>query len=468
MDAAPALILPPAALRVICALEDAGFEAWAVGGFVRDSILGRPVSDVDIACSARWEQTKAACEQAGMRVHETGAAHGTVTVVADGEAFEVTTFRSDGTYSDKRHPDHVEFVASIQKDLARRDFTVNALAYHPERGLVDPFGGASDIRSRIIRTVGKPQTRFSEDALRILRACRFASQLGFDIEPDTYQAMTECKSELLAVSRERVTAELQKLLLGEHVRAALLGTVDVLSMVLPELVAMKDFDQHTPYHAYDVLEHTARAVEAAPFQPLVRWCALFHDMGKPAAFFQTETGRGHFYRHAKISVQLARCAMGRLTLSPSFVEKVLLLVEHHDDVVPETPRAVKRMAHRLGDSPELFEALCAMQRADAAAQAPAFSAERMRHADALKRIFEQIQQDDAVFSLRQLAVNGRDVMDAGVRQGPAVGAVLDRVLEAVIEEEVPNDRTALLSYINHLLPEIDDLLTRRFSEISKK
>ena len=277
--ASPALPVPPQARRVIEVLEAAGFEAWCVGGFVRDSLLGRPVSDIDIACSALWPQTEEACLAAGMRVHRTGEKHGTVTVVCDDAAFEVTTFRVDGAYSDARHPDEVRFVRSLKEDLARRDFTINALAYHPLRGLADPFGGLEDARRGIIRTVGDPAQRFGEDALRILRACRFSSQLGFSLDGATYQAMLEGKRGLLRVSSERITAELQKLLLGGNVRDALLQTVDVLSAVLPELVAMKGFDQCTPYHCHDVLEHTARAVAGTPPYPLVRWAALFHDMG---------------------------------------------------------------------------------------------------------------------------------------------------------------------------------------------
>lgn len=435
------------AQRVLDVLEEAGFEAWYVGGFVRDCLLGRPVSDVDIACSALWEQTEEACRAAGLRVHRTGVKHGTVTVVADDESFEVTTFRVDGAYTDARHPDNVRFVRSIEEDLARRDFTINALAYHPQRGLRDPFGGLDDAHHGIIRTVGDPAQRFGEDALRILRACRFASQLGFAIDPATFDAMMAGKVQLLKVSRERITAELQKLLLGEHVCRALLDCVDVLAAVLPELVAMKGFDQHTPYHVYDVLEHTVRAVATTPPYPLVRWTALCHDMGKPAAFFQEPGGRGHFYGHAKISVELARGMMNRLSFSPAFRDKVLLLVSRHDDVFDATPKAVKRALARVGGDVELFRALCDMKRADAAAQAPEYAAERMEHAEALLAVLEGVIAADEAFTLNSLAVNGRDAMAAGIPQGPAVGAALTAALNAVIDEQVPNNRVALMSYL---------------------
>lgn len=444
----PALPVPPQARRVIEVLEAAGFEAWCVGGFVRDSLLGRPVSDIDIACSALWPQTEEACLAAGMRVHRTGEKHGTVTVVCDDAAFEVTTFRVDGAYSDARHPDEVRFVRSLKEDLARRDFTINAMAYHPLRGLADPFGGLEDARRGIIRTVGDPAQRFGEDALRILRACRFSSQLCFSLDGATYQAMLEGKRGLLRVSSERITAELQKLLLGDNVCDALLRTVDVLSAVLPELVAMKGFDQCTPYHCHDVLEHTARAVAGTPPYPLVRWAALFHDMGKPAAFFKEPGGRGHFYGHAKISVPLARGIMDRLTFSTAFRDRVLLLVERHDDVFDATPRAVKRALARMGGDVELFRALCDLKRGDASAQAPAYAEERMRRADDLLRVLDGILAEGEAFTLKHLAVNGRDAMDAGIAQGPSVGAALAAALDAVIDEQIPNDRETLLAFLD--------------------
>lgn len=444
----PALPVPPQARRVIEVLEAAGFEAWCVGGFVRDSLLGRPVSDIDIACSALWPQTEEACLAAGMRVHRTGEKHGTVTVVCDDAAFEVTTFRVDGAYSDARHPDEVRFVRSLKEDLARRDFTINAMAYHPLRGLADPFGGLEDARRGIIRTVGDPAQRFGEDALRILRACRFSSQLGFSLDSATYQAMLEGKRGLLRVSSERITAELQNLLLGGNVCDALLRTVDVLSAVLPELVAMKGFDQCTPYHCHDVLEHTARAVAGTPPYPLVRWAALFHDMGKPAAFFKEPGGRGHFYGHAKISVPLARGIMDRLTFSTAFRDRVLLLVERHDDVFDATPRAVKRALARMGGDVELFRALCDLKRGDASAQAPAYAEERMRRADDLLRVLDGILAEGEAFTLKHLAVNGRDAMDAGIAQGPSVGAALAAALDAVIDEQIPNDRETLLAFLD--------------------
>lgn len=442
-----ALDLPKTALRVLSVLDEAGYEAWAVGGFVRDALLGRPCSDVDIACSACWQDTKRVCEQAGMHTHETGVQHGTITVVCEDEAFEVTTFRSDGEYKDSRHPNSVRFVQTIEEDLARRDFTMNALAYRPDRGVLDPYGGQADIEAGIIRAVGDPHKRFEEDALRILRACRFSSELGYVIEPVTYQGILANKGLLSHISAERVTHELQRLLLGEHAGDALLQCVDALAAVLPELVAMKGFEQHTPYHVFDVLEHTARVVDGVPRYALVRWAALFHDMGKPACFFFDEHGTGHFYGHAAVSVPIARGIMQRLTFSNAFMDKVLTLVRRHDDVVPANPKAVKRMLARLGGNVELFGALCDLKRGDARGQSPEFSEGRIALANDLQRTLDEVLAADEAFTVKSLAISGRDVMALGVPQGPLIGELLQQALDAVIDEEVANSHDDLLKYV---------------------
>lgn len=445
-DAAVALELPPYAGKAIDALEAAGHESWVVGGCVRDALLGRGSSDVDIATRALWREAQRAFEALGWRTHETGTAHGTLTVVIDGCSVEVTTFRADGAYEDARHPKRVSFVRTIEEDLARRDFTVNALAYHPERGLLDPCGGRADLDRRLIRAVGDPDRRFSEDALRILRACRFVAQLGFSIDEATYRGMLANKGLLARISAERVAHELSALLLGPFAGTALVSTVDALSAALPELVSMKGFEQRTPYHIYDVLEHTAHVVDGVPAYPLVRWAALFHDMGKPAAFFTDEAGVGHFYGHADISVQLARGVLRRLSMPTSFSERVLELVKRHDDDVDATPKAVKRALARLGGDQELFAALCDLKRGDARGQAP-HCIGRVALADELEEVLAGIVAADDAFSLKQLAIDGRDAMDSGVPQGPSVGAALAAALDAVIDERVPNDRAALLAFV---------------------
>ena len=439
------LELPNYALHAISALEAAGFEAWCVGGCVRDAILGRAVNDYDIATSASWNDAEKAMVQAGYSVRRSGIKHGTITAYLQDCAIEITTYRVDGAYSDGRHPDSVEFSSRIEEDLARRDFTINAMAYHPERGLLDCHGGADDLRAGIIRVVGDGRARFSEDALRILRACRFASQLGFRIEAETMQAMWSNKMRLYNISAERITYELQEMLLGPHVHDALMSCVDVIAAIMPELAACKDFEQHTPYHIYDVLEHTAWVVERSPATPLARWAALFHDLGKPGAFFMDGT-RGHFYGHPRLSEILARDIMKRLSLSPTFVEKVALLVRMHDRTIPADKRHVKKALQLLGDDAELFRTLCRIKRADALAQSE-LSEPRIQLAADLEHMLDEILANDEAFSVAQLAINGHDVMSLGIPAGPAVGAALKDTLDAVVDERVANERRALLDYL---------------------
>lgn len=440
------IVVPSPALQVIQLLEDAGFEAWCVGGFVRDSLMELPAHDVDLTSSATWQQLEALCDAASIPVRRIGVKHGTLTVLLDGEALEVTTYRIDGAYSDGRHPDSVSAARSIEEDLRRRDFTINAMAYHPQRGLLDPFGGREDIEQGIIRTVGDPRKRFSEDALRILRACRFASQLGFALETETFEAALSQKNLLGTVAVERVRDEMERFLLGAHVHDALLKTVDILAFPFPELVAMKGCEQRTVYHIYDVLEHTAWAVQNAPTDPILRWTMFFHDMGKPAAKFEGPDGVSHFYGHARISVLLAQAIMDRLSFSNHRQAQIVALVKRHDDVIEPQRRAVRRALSRLNGSPELFRMLCDVKKADASAQAPQ-CAGRIQLADQLEDVLEEVLAEGEAFSLKSLAVNGRDAMAAGIPQGPMIGAALSAALEAVIEGALPNQREELLGFL---------------------
>ncbi len=440
--------IPSYAFKALDVLERAGYEAWLVGGFVRDALLGESGHDIDIACNAHWSKTQQAFEAAGFTTHETGTEHGTLTVVIDRNAIEVTTYRTDGNYIDGRHPESVQFVQTIEEDLARRDFTVNALAFHPQRGLLDPFGGFADLQNKVIRTVGNPLDRFREDHLRILRACRFCSQLGFAIDKSTYDVMVRAKTFMLKRPAERVRYELDSLLLGEHVHDALMTTVDVLAGVIPELAAMKGFDQHTPYHIYDVLEHTAYVVHYAPKTPLARWAALLHDIGKPAAFFQDDDGRGHFFGHARLSVMISEPILDRLKFSPAQKERVLLLVKLHDATFEPTPLAVKRALHRhFNDDANLFAELCAIKRADTMAQAPQCS-NRAQLARELTDALNTVLVEDQAFKLSHLAINGQDVMTAcSLKPGPRVGELLEQALDAVIEGRVANNRAELEQFV---------------------
>ncbi len=445
----PQIALPPYASDLIDLLENAEYEAWCVGGFVRDALLNHVDNDVDIATDAPWQDVQKLCEDAGLHTHETGVKHGTLTVVFpdhDNATIEVTTYRADGNYGDSRHPDSVSFVHSIEEDLARRDFTINALAYHPTRGILDPYNGVADLRKGIIRTVGEPKKRFSEDALRILRACRFVSQLGFSLDSEVYDAMVSKKSLLRKVSVERITDELDRFLLGTYVFDALMSCVDVLSFAVPELVAMKGCEQKTKYHIYDVLEHTAHVIEHTPPQRVVRWAALCHDMGKPAAAFFDEKGVEHFYGHAHISCTLARGLLGRLNMSRSFRNKVYTLVKYHDETVDPTPRSVKRALAWLDSDTDLFLSLCDIKKADALSQAP-FCADRAVLADELKEILSEVLANNEAFSVKDLAINGNDLKAQGIEAGSAIGQLLTRALEAVIAEKVPNEKDALLDYV---------------------
>ncbi len=439
-------LFPSSALTALAVLEDAGFEGWFVGGCVRDAFLGRQAHDVDITTSAHWSDVERVFNNAGYDVHRTGVKHGTVTVIVNRDAFEITTYRIDGDYADGRHPSEVTFSTILEEDLSRRDFTINAMAYHPKRGLRDPFEGRLDLERGIIRAVGKPRARFREDALRILRACRFMSQLGFTIEHDTFLGMLEYKSLMVNLSAERVVYELDRLLLGDHVHDALMASVDILGPIIPELVACKNFKQNTPYHVYDVLEHTAYVVQNSCPRRLNRWAALFHDIGKPPTYFHRDDGIGHFYGHPMVSVIIAEGTMRRLKMAPSFIEQVLTLVKIHDDLIDDNSRAVKRALARLGGNTNLFTALCDLKRADALSQAPQCYG-RVELAESLARKMEEIVASDDAYSLKQLAIDGKDVMTLGIEAGPRVGEILQSALDAVIDGAIPNDRTSLIAYL---------------------
>ena len=446
--ALPDIALPDYALRALALLEEGGYEAWCVGGCVRDALLKRPVNDFDIATSACWEETERILAAGGFAIHRTGTKHGTITASLDGHALEITTYRSDGAYSDGRHPDAVEFVQGIEEDLARRDFTINALAYHPERGLLDCHGGIEDMQSGLLRAVGDPVKRFKEDGLRILRGCRFSSQLGFTIEHETLQAMKSCKLMLTRVSGERIVHELDGLLLGEHVHDALMECVDVLVAVLPEIAACKGFDQHSPYHIYDVWEHTAWVVQRAPATRLARWAALLHDIGKPAAcFFEGE--RAHFFGHAKLSALLAEEIMARLPVAPRFASDVVALVKIHDHQIAATPRSVRKALSQMNGDVELFGTLIEIKRADALAHSE-LGMKRVELANDLELVLEQVLADESAFTVRQLAINGNDVIALGIPAGPEVGKALDAALNAVIDERIPNDHAALCEFVRQL------------------
>lgn len=419
-------------------LEQAGFEARLVGGCVRDRLMGLEPHDYDITTSALPSEVMAVFPDC--RVIETGLKHGTVTLLR-GEPLEITTFRGDGAYSDHRHPDEVRFTRSLREDLARRDFTMNAIAMDARGSLSDPFGGAEDIENKIIRCVGEPARRFEEDALRILRGLRFAATLGFSIDPATRAAMVEKKALLSYVSAERVNVELTKLLCGAYVRPVLMENVAVLGEVLPELRPMEGFDQRNYHHIYDVLEHTARVVEKVPPEPALRWAALLHDAGKPLCFKVDEAGVGHFYGHAELGREIAASALRRLRSDNATAKAVDELIRWHDSPVEPTEKAVRRAIGKL--TPEGFAKLMLLKRADNLAQSPEFRG-RQQEIDRLEEISAALLAGESCFRLKDLAVNGRDLMALGIPAGPRIGQILNALLDAVLSDRLPNDRDALL------------------------
>ncbi len=428
------------ALSVLHCLEARGHRAVLVGGCVRDSLLGIPPHDYDAATSALPEEIKTACAQ--FPCLDIGLKHGTITVLSGGIPVETTTFRKETTYSDHRHPDGVEFTTELTEDLARRDFTVNAMAW--ERGtIVDPFGGQEDLSAGLIRCVGEPDRRFEEDALRILRGLRLAAQLEFDIHPDTAAAIHRRRSDLRHVAWERVWAEFSRLICSPGARKVLLEFPDVAAEIIPELSPCIGFDQKNFHHCYDVYTHSVMALDATPPLLPIRLAALLHDVGKPATFSVDEQGVGHFYGHPKQSVVLAAGALNRLRIPNELKQQVLTLIERHDLPVEPQRKWVGRWLSRLGE--ENFFLLLHLKRGDRAACADPTPPS----SDPLELVEEMARQllaEQACLSLKDLAVNGRDCMDAGLR-GKEIGLTLTGLLELVAEGTVENKRELLLQEI---------------------
>ena len=432
--------LPDTIAYILSRLHGAGFAACAVGGCVRDTLAGREPHDWDICTAARPEQVHAVFS--GCNVRDTGLKHGTVTLVLDHTPYEITTFRVDGNYSDSRRPDSVSFTDDVTLDLARRDFTINAMAYSPADGLIDPFGGRDDLRSGVLRCVGDPRDRFAEDALRILRALRFASRFGYHIEEKTAAAVHELAPTLDRIAAERIKTELDGLLAGPAAAEVLRDYPDVIVVPLPELLPCVGFDQRSPWHIYDVWEHTLRAVAAAPDEPLLRWTMLFHDLGKPSTFSHGEDGCGHFFGHAAASARIAGEIMDRLRFPNGERDAITELVRRHDGVIAPDRRAVRRQLARIGR--EQFDRLLAVKRADNLAQAPELAAPRLAELDRLRAIADEVERNGDCTELQRLAVNGRDLLALGYAPGPALGAELRRLLELVLDDPARNRRDTLL------------------------
>lgn len=441
------MFLPGAVSLCIEILERAGFEAYAVGGCVRDSLLGKDPHDYDLCTNATPQQIAELF--ADYTLVRAGEKHGTIGVVIEKEVIEITTFRTDGGYRDGRHPDWVRFVSCIEEDLARRDFTINAMAYNPSRGYVDPFGGQRDLQAGILRTVGTPEDRFSEDALRILRGVRFAVRFGLQGEEKTLQAMTALAPMLDKLAKERVFDELCKLL--PLVSAEDLSTYqDILVQVVPVLSDCIGFAQHNSHHLYDVYTHTAHVVEAVPADLTLRWAALLHDCGKPACFQLDEKGKGHFYGHAKVSAQLADNLLLLLKAPNALRERVVFLVGHHMTELTPDKKLLRKWLGKYGVD-VVFD-LLTLQQADFEGKG---TGKECGDFAEIRSLLEEILKEASCLTIQDLAVDGRDLLAVGFSAGKMLGACLNYLLEQVQDEQLPNEKQALLdSAKTYLLADI--------------
>lgn len=435
------ITIPPKAEYIIQTIMDAGFEAYVVGGCVRDSILGREPEDWDITTSAKPEQVKALFP----RTIDTGIQHGTVTVMLEKEGFEVTTYRIDGKYEDNRHPREVTFTPNLTEDLRRRDFTINAMAYNQQSGLVDRFGGLQDIENRVIRCVGNAKERFGEDALRIMRAIRFSAQLGYSIEEETRNAVFELAPTLEAISAERIRVELEKLLVSpnpDYLRDAY--NMGITKVILPEFDACMETPQKHPHHMYTVGEHVLHSLKYVEPDRILRLTMLFHDIGKPVTLSTDEEGITHFYEHHYIGTKMTEDILRRLRFDNDTIHKVCKLVEYHDYGNSVTPdmRIVRRAVNRVGE--EMFPYLFPVKRADVLAQSEYMRREKLDNIDQWEQIYYKIMEQKQCVSLKELAVTGKDLIAEGIQPGPELGKMLNNLLELVLENPECNTREYLL------------------------
>ncbi len=433
------LSLPQDVRFIITKLEEAGYEAYAVGGCIRDMLLSRTPGDYDITTSAEPLEVKKIFH----RTFDTGIAHGTVTVLLKGKGYEVTTYRIDGTYEDSRHPKDVSFTKSLKEDLLRRDFTINAMAYNEKNGLVDLFGGQEDLEHRIIRCVGDPVQRFSEDALRMMRAVRFAAQLGFEIEKSTFEAVKELSPTLQKISAERIQTELVKLLTSPDPGKIRLAYESGLTAVfLPEFDRIMNCPQNHPHHCMDVGEHTIRVMENLRPDRMLRLGGLFHDIGKPEAKTTDEEGIDHFHGHPKISEELSKTILRRLKFDNETVDKVSRLAYFHDYHANPDKKSVRRAMHRMGE--DLFPLVCELEYADILAQSDYLREDKLSRLEAVRKCYEEILKDGECVSQKDLAVKGADLIALGYKPGPVLGEELRKLLDLVIDDPSFNQRETLI------------------------
>ena len=435
------MILPPQVNTAISMLYAAGYEAFLVGGAVRDYVRDNsPAKDWDITTNALPAQVESVFS--GYHLIETGLKHGTVTVVIDHEPIEITTYRIDGDYSDHRHPDSVHFTRSLKEDLERRDFTMNALAYSPQKGIVDLVGGRKDIEDGIVRCVGDPNHRFQEDGLRMLRALRFASVYGMAIEAETASAIHRNKELLKGIAAERIQVELTKMLCGKGVTKVLEEFSDVIAIPIPEILPMFHFEQRNPHHDKDVWDHTIAVIESITPEPVLRWAALLHDIGKPSCFSLAEDGIGHFFGHSDQSTSMAESILSRLRFDNASKEQIVRLVRYHDMPITADRKPIKRLLSKHGE--DATRQLIELHKADTLGQS-AICRHRIAIFEEVSQMINEILQEESCFTLKNLAVNGHDMMTLGF-QGPTIGRVLQECLDAVLDEQIPTEHEALMAF----------------------
>lgn len=436
------IILPEKVQYILHTLEEAGFEAYAVGGCVRDSLLGREPDDWDITTSARPQQVKAVFP----RTIDTGIQHGTVTVMMGKEGFEVTTYRIDGEYEDSRHPKEVIFTANLVEDLKRRDFTINAFAYNDRSGIVDAFDGMTDLQNGIIRCVGEAKERFTEDALRMMRAVRFSAQLGYSIEEKTKEAIIELAPNLKNISAERIQVELVKLLQSPHpdyVRIAY--DLGITKVILPEFDRAMETPQNNPHHVYNVGEHLLHTLLYVRPDRSLRIAALLHDIAKPDTEETDSDGISHFHGHAEAGEEKAAAILRRLKFDNDTISKVKKYVKYHDYKIEARPRAVRRALHKIGK--EYFEQVLELKQADMLAQSTYQWEEKEENLRQVRALYEEILRKEECVSLKELALTGKDLMELGVPQGKQLGMILQQLLEDVLENPEHNTREYLVTLV---------------------
>jgi tRNA nucleotidyltransferase (CCA-adding enzyme) len=423
-------------------LKSSGFEAFIVGGCVRDSLMGKTPKDWDIAVNSTPQETVDVFEKAGFKTVPTGIKHGTVTVMIEKVPYEVTTFRIDQNYIDGRRPENVMFTTSITEDLSRRDFTINAMAYNELNGLIDPFDGQNDLKKKIIKCVGDPDKRFGEDALRMLRAVRFSAQLDFNIDEDTYSAISKNSGLVSKISWERIRDEFNKILLSKPFKIKTLKELGILNQILPEFSECFHVSQENIYHVYNVEDHILKSVESIETDLVLRLTMFFHDIGKPLCKTIDVNGKGHFYGHDQISSAIAFERLKIMKYDNSSVEKVSKLIKYHDQRIGDSHKSVRKWLKNLGF--EMLMNLIKVKEADIKAQNPIFYKERFENLQRIKKIAKDIVQKNECFEIKDLAINGADLLDAGFCEGPQIGTVLNELLDLVIENPGNNTKEILI------------------------